>query len=638
MSTPTKKGATNEDGAGTRRRRRRRGSGQVEARGPVIDISVLESTRAFQRESIPDLVDTLVTQYLADGPTIIKALGAAVEDKNTQDTFHLAHKLKSDSGYVGAVHLSSLLKNLGALGRQNKIEGATDLYAAVVEEFESVRRALEAQVTNPCCFVAATKSPLERSYRGSRDKGNTMSEYPMGSSVEGSKKPIVLIVDDEIAARLAAGEALLNAGFAVEEAEDGVAALRILEELKPDIVISDVMMPVMDGFALCEEIRRRPGGHLLPVLMVTALDDIESIHQAYEVGATDFITKPFNWLVLTQRIRHMVRESELVEDLRKSEAKNRALLSAIPDVMFRIDSDGTILESRESKDFDLIDPRNQVTGKKFYETMPLAVAQNAMKAVENTLNKGTTENLKYQLMLDGAVRHFEARVVASGLNEALIIVRDVTDRRRAEDQLLHDALYDPLTGLANRTLLMDRLEQSLGRAQRSVDENFAILFLDLDRFKNVNDTFGHMAGDKVLIDIGQKLQSCVRPGDTVARIGGDEFVILLENVTDQQMVTMVTERIECGLSQSMSLEGQNIVMSSSIGIVLASDDYEKPEDVLRDADIAVYRAKAMGRGCHVVFDESMYKKTMALIELESELRRAVERQEFFLQYQPIVSL
>ncbi len=589
----------------------------------------------------------------------------------------------------------------------------------------------------------------------------------MDSPVEDSLEALVLIVDDDITARLVMSEVLLNAGFAVKEAEDGAAALRMLERLKPDMVISDVMMPVMDGFSLCEEIRRRPGGKLLPVLIMTGLDDRASIHRAYEVGATDFITKPFNWLVLTQRIRHMVRESKLVDELMRSEAKNQALLCAIPDVMFRIDRDGTILESKGSRGFHLGDLQDQPAGKKLYEALPLNVAQNAMKAVENALNTGSTEHLEYQLMLDGTARHFEARVVASGQNEALSIVRDITERRRAEnalreseeryalavegashglwdwdmrtneiyyssrwksmlgwvdreigaspdewfrrihpedteqfrillnahlegasphfevehriehrdgaylwvltrgiavrdetgkpyrmagsqtdvtdrrsaqDQILRDALYDPLTGLANRTLLMDRLEQSLGRVRRSRDETFAILFLDLDRFKNVNDTLGHIAGDKVLIGIGRKLQSCVRPGDTVARIGGDEFVVLLENVTDLPTATTITQRIEQNLLQPVDLEGRDITIGASIGVVVASDGYDKPENVLRDADIAVYRAKAMGRGCHVIFDPSMYLKTMALLELESDLRKAIERQELFLQYQPIVSL
>jgi diguanylate cyclase (GGDEF)-like protein/PAS domain S-box-containing protein len=589
----------------------------------------------------------------------------------------------------------------------------------------------------------------------------------MENLVEGPKKPIVLIVDDETTARFVTREVLSGAGFETEEAEDGVAALQMLEDLKPDIVIADVMMPVMDGFTLCEEIRRRPGGKLLPILMVTGLDDAVSIHRAYEVGATDFITKPFNWLVLSQRIRHMVRESSLIQDLRRSEAKNRALLSAIPDMMFRIDSEGTILESKESKDIDLADFQHEVTGKKLYETLPPSIAQSVMKAIENALKDGTTENLEYQLIIQGTARHFEARIVTSDYNEALCIVRDitekkmsenalreseeryalaiegasdglwdwdlrtneihyslrwksmlgredgeigsspdewfrrihsedieqfrillnahlegasphfevehrivhkdgtylwvltrgiavrdetgkpyrmagsqtdVTDHRRAQDQLFRDAYYDSLTGLANRTLLTDRLEQSLGRAKRSKEETFAILFIDLDRFKNVNDTLGHIAGDKLLIAVGEKLHSCVRPGDTVSRIGGDEFVILLENVTDLPKAIIVTERIEHNLSLPMDIDGQEIFMAASIGIVVASGDYEKPEDVLRDADIAVYRAKAMGRGCHVTFDPIMYQKTVALLELESDLRKAVERRELFLHYQPIVSL
>jgi diguanylate cyclase (GGDEF)-like protein len=203
---------------------------------------------------------------------------------------------------------------------------------------------------------------------------------------------------------------------------------------------------------------------------------------------------------------------------------------------------------------------------------------------------------------------------------------------------MHDALYDPLTGLSNRSLLINRLEQSLGRARRSMGETFGVLFLDLDRFKNVNDTMGHITGDKLLEGVAQRLQACVRPGDTAARIGGDEFVVLLEHMTDHPMAKQVAERIETSLSHPFEIQGQDIYMSASIGIVIASGDYKSPEDVLRDADIAVYRAKALGRGCHVTFDQSMYQRTLALLELESDLRKALDRQEFFLQYQPIVSL
>ena len=255
----------------------------------------------------------------------------------------------------------------------------------------------------------------------------------MDSLAESPKKPMVLIVDDEITARIMTQEVLFSAGFDVEEAEDGASAL--LDDLNPDIIIVDVMMPVMDGFTLCEEIRRRPGEQLLPVLMVTGLDDAESIHRAYEVGATDFITKPFNHLVLSQRIRHMVRESMLVQDLRRSESKNRALLSAMPDMMFRVDNNGTILESKKSKDILFDDLQLEVTGKKLYEILPLNVAQSVTEATGNAQKTGATENIEYQLIVNEGARHFEARIVASDYNETLCIVRDITERKISENAL-----------------------------------------------------------------------------------------------------------------------------------------------------------------------------------------------------------
>ncbi len=589
----------------------------------------------------------------------------------------------------------------------------------------------------------------------------------MDNTLKDRERPVVLIVDDDATERLLTCEVLFDAGFDVEEAEDGAVALRKLDEVKADIVVADVMMPVMDGFTLCEKIRCRPDGKLLPVLMMTGLDDAVSIHRAYEVGATDFITKPFNFLVLSQRIRHMIRENRLVEDLRKSETRNRALLSAIPDMMFRTDSNGTILECKGSKNMDITGLGSGSEGKKLYEILPLNIAHIVIETIQKALASGATENIEYQLVMNGTARHFEARIAACGVGEALSIVReitkrknaenalreseeryalavegasdglwdwdmrtneihyslrwkamlgwgdgdissspdewfrrihaedleefkillkahlengssnfeiehrmehrdgtyiwvltrgvavrdetgkpyrmagsqtDVSDRRRAQDQLLRDALYDQLTGLSNRTLLMDRLEHSLGRAKRSKEETFAVLYLDLDRFKNVNDTLGHIVGDRVLISVAQKLHSCVRPGDTVARIGGDEFVILLENVTDLPMAKLISERIAQSMAIPLDVDGQDILVHTSIGIAVASGDYAKPEDILRDADIALYRAKSLGRGRHITFDQSMYQNTVALLELENDLRGAIDRQELFLHYQPIVSL
>jgi len=217
-------------------------------------------------------------------------------------------------------------------------------------------------------------------------------------------------------------------------------------------------------------------------------------------------------------------------------------------------------------------------------------------------------------------------------------VEDVTARRSAQDQLLHDALHDRLTGLSNRALFSDRMARSFARLKRYPEAVFAVLFLDFDRFKNINDSLGHHAGDQLLIAIARRMESCLRPADTVSRLGGDEFAILLEDVRDETDAVVVAERVQSAMSQPFSLLGQEIFSSASIGIALAHDGYNNPEDLLRDADMAMYRAKSLGKARHELFDSGMHTRAVALLQLETDLRWAIERREFELHYQPIISL
>lgn len=215
---------------------------------------------------------------------------------------------------------------------------------------------------------------------------------------------------------------------------------------------------------------------------------------------------------------------------------------------------------------------------------------------------------------------------------------DVTDRRRAEEQLLYNALHDSLTGLSNRVLFRDRLEHVLALAKRRQDYCFAVLFIDLDRFKVINDSLGHMAGDQLLIGIAQRLKVCIRTSDTFARLGGDEFVILIEGIQDESEVTQVAERIQQELKLPFNLNGHEVIAAASIGVLLGTVNYNRAEELLRDADTAMYRAKARGRGCYEMFDITMRDHAVALLHLEIDLRKAIEKQEFQLHYQPIVLL
>jgi diguanylate cyclase (GGDEF)-like protein/PAS domain S-box-containing protein len=217
-------------------------------------------------------------------------------------------------------------------------------------------------------------------------------------------------------------------------------------------------------------------------------------------------------------------------------------------------------------------------------------------------------------------------------------IQDITDRKRAEEQLLHDAFHDALTGLPNRALFMDHVKMAIQRSRRSGDRLFAALFLDLDRFKIINDSLGHMVGDQLLVGIAHRLEACLRPGDTVARLGGDEFTILLEDLSTMDDALDVARRVQEAVTQPFNIGGHEVFTTASIGIALSNTGYERAEDLLRDADTAMYRAKMEGKKRHVVFDKAMHDRAMELLQLETDLRRAITRKEFFLNYQPIVRL
>jgi diguanylate cyclase (GGDEF)-like protein/PAS domain S-box-containing protein len=215
---------------------------------------------------------------------------------------------------------------------------------------------------------------------------------------------------------------------------------------------------------------------------------------------------------------------------------------------------------------------------------------------------------------------------------------DITERKIAEEKLLHDALHDLLTGLPNRSLFIDRLGQAMAFTQRRSDYRFAVLFLDIDRFKTINESLGHMTGDVLLVRVSKRLEACIRPGDTVARLGGDEFAVLLEDFADPDEPIRTAERIHEALVEPHDLEGTEVFASASIGIAMGSPRYTRPEEVLRDADTAMYRAKDMGRGRHAAFQPGMHAHARAQLQLETDLRRAIDRHELRLNYQPIVSL
>jgi len=268
------------------------------------------------------------------------------------------------------------------------------------------------------------------------------------------------------------------------------------------------------------------------------------------------------------------------------------------------------------------------------------------QAKEQELLKGNMSDFQMEnryFAKDGRIVDIILKVVIVRDSEEIPLhfnnqIIDITERKQMEKQLLQDAFYDSLTKLPNRALFIDRLGQAIKRRKREPNYLFAVLFLDIDRFKVVNDSMGHLLGDKLLIAIARRLETCLRPIDTVARLGGDEFTLLVENINHVEDATDIAERIYMALQTSFKIDGHEIFTTASIGIALSSDNYQNAEEVLRDADISMYQAKEQGKAQYQVFDHSMYTQALKRLQLENDLRRGIEREEFELFYQPIINL
>lgn len=328
--------------------------------------------------------------------------------------------------------------------------------------------------------------------------------------------------------------------------------------------------------------------------------------------------------------------------LQESERRYRSLFEEARDANYVTTLDGCVVDA------------NRAWEELLGYTRAEMAALNALQLYADPVDRVRFEA---EVATTGAVRNFEVRLKRKdGVERECLItashwrgaggevlgyqgtIRDVTERKQAEARLRHHALYDSLTQLPNRAFFMERLARSLERASGEPAYHFAVLFLDLDRFKVVNDSLGHMAGDEVLVLVARRLESAVRPGDIVARLGGDEFAVLLHEIQERDDATAVAERIHQRLREPHRVDGQEVFTTASVGIALSSAGYDRPEEMLRDADTAMYRAKALGGVRHQMFDHTMHAEAMALLYLETDLRRAVEREEFEVHYQPIVSL
>ncbi len=469
--------------------------------------------------------------------------------------------------------------------------------------------------------------------------------------------PLILVVDDDPTTRLMVSEVLEGAGFAVSEADRGDAVLDSFLRLKPDIVMLDVIMPGMDGFQVCEALRALPDGDSIPVIMMTGLNDDDSVRKAYEAGATQFISKPIHWANLAHQMNYILRAKKTLERLRESETRLAEAQRIAGIGSWELDTaSGEMHWSEEVYRILGIDETSSGASFDVFleclhpnDRIQVAAAMRRVLSGNDSLSIDCRIINRKRRNLDV---HAEAQVrrdVSGHPIKAVGYIQDVTERRSAEEKIRRLAYFDSLTGLPNRVHFADHFDQALDRSRR-MNRKLSILFVDLDRFKRINDNYGHSVGDELLKHVAQRLSSCVRTSDQVSRgleylfdvkvsrLAGDEFLIMVENIREYQDAAKIAHRILSALSAPYVIDGVEIKVTPCIGISLYPLDGHEKDELIRLADMAMYKVKTAGGGNFSFYSEKLNSVAIEQIDRENRLRTALAGEEFSLRYQPILDM
>lgn len=425
-------------------------------------------------------------------------------------------------------------------------------------------------------------------------------------------KARIMVVEDEVIIAQDIQRTLKKLGYEVLvfliSAE---SALANIDVIRPDLVLMDIHLSgTMDGIAAAEEIRRR---QRLPVVFLTAHSDEATLSRARITEPYGYVLKPFEERELQIVIDIALYRHRSEMQLKKMERWLSTTLKSIGDGVMATDIDGTITFMNRMAEALTGWTQAEAHGRPLAEVLQLVHA-STRTAVESLTTRTLNGNLVIDLSPDTVLINRDGRDIPvddsaapirdddDGVTGVVVIFRDVTVRKCMENKLRQLATHDILTGLPNRTLFNDRLNIAFEHARRAPDYRFAVLFIDLDRFKIVNDSLGHLSGDQLLIATAKRLEQCVRAEDTLARLGGDEFVVLINRDADLSGAIHIANRILNAMSAAINIEGQDVVASVSIGIALNEARHEHSKEILRDADAALYRSKAQGRGRFSVFD------------------------------------
>ena len=585
----------------------------------VLDPEPLTQLRSLEEMSGRDVLSKAIGHFLQQAPGDVVVLRQAAEAQDAETLRRIAHSLKSGSANLGAMGLSELCKQLEANAREEQLKNALEWVESIEVLLPQVLSAL------------------------SRETAQTMaSSGPVTADEQCSSRGRILLVDDDAGFRLTTGEALKGAGFSVDEAASGEEALSLIEQNLPDLVLLDAVMLGMDGFEVCRQMRKRREFRAIPILMVTGLEDMDSVNLAFESGAASFTTKPLNYTVLIHRIRFQIRAAEDTKALHENQERlasaqrmaglgywrwdskqDQMLISDQLGEMLGVDKN--ICCNRLSDYLQLIHPEDQ---------------EFIRNIITSVLNGAPLQPSDYRLLTQHnqvITAHQELDLAPDSAGVVLGTVQDITQQRVAEKRIRQLAYSDELTGLASRAYFYKHLEDVIKAAQRR-DEHFALLFLDLDGFKDVNDSLGHDVGDELLKIVAQRLQRVLRDTDFIARLSGDEFCLLIDNVSDQYDAADVASRCLQETNQEVDLGLQKIRPRCSIGIAHFPEDGEDLQSLLKAADSAMYAAKEEGKHRYAFYQPELTAQAEHRLEMEQDLRLAIDNDEMELHYQPQVNI
>ncbi len=462
----------------------------------------------------------------------------------------------------------------------------------------------------------------------------------------------ILFADDDVGMRLLIRESLERSGFHVLEAENGEQLLDLFEIETPDLIMLDVMMPDIDGFTLCKQIRESDNGKNVPILLVTGCDDLDSIDEAYKVGATDFISKPVNWGLLGYRVKYLVRASDLQRELIVNQEKLEYAQTIAKVGSWELEK-GVLDCSKETLRIFEIDE-----GEKLSKLQHLSNRiheedrEQVLESINDCLDRGDTVDIQFRLGADDEDMkyvscHGEPKKGAADNTTGIAgVFQDITEQKKQEEKIVFLAFHDVLTGLANSRLFKERLQGAMTLAERH-KLNVAVLSVNVDRFKRINDTLGNKVGDKLLKIVAGRIDDAVRGSDFVARnsvsddssvsrLSGDDFTIMLSQVPNSDIAGKVATRITEKLAEQCIIDGHEIYITGSAGISIFPDDGLDVDQLVRNSSSALQHAKQQGGNRFCYFEQKMNSSSIEKLHIENDLRKALGKNEFVLFYQPQV--